>query len=139
MFWIQHELNFPELIDFSPLHFKTWEKKWKEKQLNLKIFNVFGTPYVRHLGRDLKNQILTILKTNSEYLILKFSGSTFVLVNKPKKVPYQSSNFFFKTVRPVSSWKKGEDIIQEGCHTSLFVLHTVFTIMTIFMRFQHGF
>ena len=62
MFWIQHELNFPELIDFLPLRFKTWEKKRKEKQANSKIFHFFGTPYVQHLSRDLKNQILTILK-----------------------------------------------------------------------------
>ena len=38
----------------------------KEKQENSKICDFFGTPYVQHLGRDLKNQISTILKTNCQ-------------------------------------------------------------------------
>ena len=68
------------MVDFLPLPFKNWVKKGKEKQQNIKIIDFFGTPYVRHVRRDLKTQILTIVKMNSEFLILKFSGTTFVFL-----------------------------------------------------------
>ena len=79
MFWNQHELKFSEWIDFLPLRSKNWVKKGKEKQKNIKIIGFFGTPYVRHLHRDLKTQILTILKINSEFMILMFSGKLFFI------------------------------------------------------------
>jgi hypothetical protein len=59
-------------VNFWLFLFETLEIKRKEKQQNIKIISFFRTPYVRHLGRDFKNPILTILKTNSEFLMLKF-------------------------------------------------------------------
>ena len=68
------------MVDFLPLCFKNWVKEGKEKQQNIEIIDFFGTPYVWHIRKDLKTQIFNILRTNSEFLILKFSGTTFVFV-----------------------------------------------------------
>ena len=79
------------------------EEKKERKTGKFQILHFFGTPYVQHLGRDLKNHILTILKTHSEFLILKFSGSTFVLVKKLVMIALQN-RLVFKKLTKINQW-----------------------------------
>ena len=107
--WIFYLFSKKSKTEFLDPYWGTEHRVSYEKgKKNSKISNVFlflRTPYVRHLGRDLKNQILTFLKINSEFLILKFSGSTFVLVNKPKKVTLPViQNIFFLLFVSVKCW-----------------------------------
>ena len=91
------------MVDFLSLGFENWVKKGKEKEQNIKIIDFFGTPYVRHVRRDLQTQILTILKTNSEFLILKFSGTTFVFVKWSNFVALLNT-FISKTFTKNHQW-----------------------------------
>ena len=69
---------FQNWLSFYLYVLKTGWKKVKNNSKISKLLIFFGIPYVRHISKDLKTQILTILKINSEFLILKFSGITFV-------------------------------------------------------------